>query len=436
MTGKLFLFAAISVLGFSLAFSQNLIVKGGRIITMTGQVVENGLILIENGRIKAIGQDIEIPTGADTIDASGKTILPGLFDAYSQVGLIEISAVAQSVDTDERSSPITPEVRVIDAINTDSEIIPVTRIEGVTTVLVSPGGSNIISGQSAVINLLGNSVAEMLVKSPAALHVNIGEGPTSAWRSQKKVESRMGLMALLRQTFIDAQNYARGMTEFEGKLREFEKNAGLPEGKRKKDIEEPTPPERKLGMEAVLMALDRKIPLVASAQRRDDILAAIKFAEEFNLNLILLHAAEAYMVADILAAKKIPVLLGPVTVQPSAMETKGAIYENAALLDKAGVKFAIITGGAHNVRDLRFQAGIAVEYGLSPETALRAITIAPAEILGVDNDLGSLAPGKIANIAIFDGDPLQPVTRVTDVVIKGHRIPMRSYQTELYEIYK
>lgn len=436
MKSKIIILAALCLLFASPLFAQSLAIRGGRVVTMAGSVIENGTILIESGRISAVGPDVSIPAGIETIDATGKTVLPGLFDAYSQVGLVEISAVPQSVDTEEKSSPITPEVRVIDAINTDSEIIPVTRIEGVTAVLVSPGGGNPLAGQSAIINLFGESVDRMLVKSPAALHINFGESPTGSWRQRKKIESRMGVMALLRQTFIEAQNYKRGIGDFEGKLREYEENKNMPEGKPKKDLEEPTAPERKLSMEAVVMALDRKIPVIASAQRRDDIAAAIKFADEFGLNLILLHAAEAYQLAGEIAKSKIPVLLGPVTVQPSAMETKGAIYENAALLDRAGVKFAIITGGAHNARDLRFQAGIAVEYGLNPETALRAITLAPAEILGVDMDLGSIAQGKVANIAIFAGDPLEPSTRVTDVIIAGNRIPMQSYQTELYEKYR
>jgi imidazolonepropionase-like amidohydrolase len=436
MVSRIFLIFIIWLPFVILSNAETLAVKGGKIYTMAGDTIVDGIILIENGRIKQVGTDLPIPSNAEILDATGKIILPGLFDAFSHVGLVEISAVPQSVDTEEKSAPLTPEVRVIDAFNTNSEIIPVTRIEGVTTVLVSPGGNNIIAGQSAVFDLFGEAVDEMLVKSPAALHINFGEGPTAAWRAQKKVDSRMGLVALLRQAFVGAQDYKRGIAEFENKMREFEDNKNLPENKRKKDMEEPSPPERKLGMEAIVMTLERKIPVIASAKRRDDILVAIKFAEEFNLNLILLHAAEAHMVAKILAQKGIPVLLGPITVQPSSMETKGAIYENAALLDKAGVKFAIITGGAHNVRDLRFQAGIAVEYGLSFESALHAMTINPAEILGLDTELGSIAPGKIANIAIFDGDPLQPMTKITDVVIEGKRVPMKSFQTDLYEKYK
>ncbi len=428
---------AILVLTFTVgAQAWILAIKGGKIFTMSNGIIEDGIIIIENNRIAEVGKDVEIPPGAEIIEARGKMITPGLFDAYNQLGLIEISQAQSTVDTEEKSRPLTPEVRVIDAINTQSKLIPITRIEGVTTVLSAPGIGNGIAGQSAVINLFGSTVKEMIVKEPAALHVNFGERPTSSWRARKKINTRMGLVAMLRQALIDAQEYENEWTEYETKLKEYNDNQNLPKKKREKDLEEPELPERDLGKEAIVLALDRAIPVIASAKRKDDILAAISVAEEFGLKLIALHGTEAYKIADILRRKNIPVLLGPITTQPSSMENLGAVYENAALLDRAGVTFAIISGSTHNSRDLRFQAGIAAQYGLSFSTALKAITIYPAQILGVDSELGSIEPGKIANIAIFDGDPLQPLTRVTDVIIEGRRIPMKSYQTELYEKYR
>ncbi len=413
-----------------------LAVKGGRVFTMADGVLEDGVILIENNRISAVGKNIDIPSGAEVIDATGMIITPGLFDSYNQIGLIEVSMTRSTVDTEEKSSPITPEVRVIDAFNTQSKLIPVARIEGVTTVLSAPGTGNVIAGQSAVMDLHGFTVDDMIVKAPAALHINFGERPTGNWRARKKIDTRMGLVALLRQTLIDAQHYEFEWKDYQEKLKKYNANLELPKKKRDKDLKEPSMPNRDLGKEAILLALNRVIPVIALANRKDDILSAIRVAEEFNLKLILLSGAEAYMVADILHNKKIPVLLGPITTQPSSMESQGAIYENAALLDRAGVQFAIIAGSTHNVRDIRFQAGIAAQYGLSISTALKAITINPAKILGVDDELGSIETGKIANIVIFDGDPLQPLTKVTDVIIEGRRIPLRSFQTELYEKYK
>lgn len=413
-----------------------LAVKGGKIFTMSNGIIEDGIIIIENNRIADVGEDIVIPPGAEIIEAAGKIITPGLFDAYNQLGLIEVSQAQSTVDTEEKSKPLTPEVRVIDAINTQSKLIPITRIEGVTTVLSAPGIGNVIAGQSAVINLFGSTVKEMIIKEPAALHFNFGERPTSNWRDRKKIDTRMGLVAMLRQALIAAQEYKNDWAKYETDLKEYNDNRDLPKKKRKKDLKEPKLPERDLGKEAIVLALDQTIPVIASAKRKDDILAAVNVAEEFGLKLVVLHGTEAYKIADILRRKNIPVLLGPITTQPSSMENLGAIYENAALLDGAGVKFAIISGSTHNSRDLRFQAGIAAQYGLSFSTALKAITIYPAQILNVDSELGSVEPGKIANIVIFDGDPLQPLTRVTDVIIEGRRIPMTSHQTELYEKYR
>ncbi len=436
MKTKILLTLIAILLLVSTANAWILAIKGGRVFTMSGGILEDGVILIENNRITAVGNNIEIPSGAEVIDATGMIITPGLFDSYNQIGLVEVGMTQSTVDTEEKSSPITPEVRVIDAFNTQSKLIPVARIEGVTTVLTAPGTGNVIAGQSAVMDLYGSTVEEMIVKAPAALHINFGERPTANWRARKKIDTRMGLVALLRQTLIDAQHYELRWEDYQEKLKGYNANLQLSKKKRDKDLKEPSLPDRDLGKEAILLALDRAIPVIAMANRKDDILSAIRVAEEFNLKLILLSGSEAYMVADILYNKNIPVLLGPITTQPSSMESQGATYENAALLDRAGVQIAIIAGSTHNVRDIRFQAGIAAQYGLSISTALKAITINPAKILGVDDELGSIEAGKIANIAIFDGDPLQPLTKVTDVIIEGRRIPLRSFQTDLYDKFK
>jgi imidazolonepropionase-like amidohydrolase len=420
----------------SSSYAWILAIKGGRIFTMSDGIIENGIILIENNRISEVGKDIGIPPGASVLDASGKTITPGLLDAYTHIGLREISLERSTVDVDEGSYPLTPQVRAIDAFNSQSELIPVARIEGVTAVLSAPGTENIISGQSAILDLAGETVAQMIIKEPAALHVNFGERPVSTWRQKNKIDTRMGLVAKMRQKFIEAEEYVAEWTKFETEMEEYVANMNLPSKKRRKDLEEPEPPERDLGLEVMAEALNGEIPVIASARRKDDILTAIRFSEEFGLRLVLLYATDAYKVAEILKKKNIPVLIGPVTTQPSRMENLGAIYENAAILQRAGVRIAIITGDAHDVRDLRFQAGIAAQYGLPVSAALKAITIYPAQIMEIDSELGSIEPGKIANIAIFDGDPLQPLTRVTDVIIEGRVVPMVSMQTRLYEQYK
>ncbi len=432
---KIFLIAIV-ILSATMANAWHLAIKDGQIMTMSDGIIEEGVILIENNRIIKVGKDITIPSNAEIIDATGKIITPGLFDAYTQIGLIEASMTESTVDISEKSDPFTPEVRTIDAFNTQSELIPVTRIEGVTTILSAPAPYNVIAGQSAIIDLTGQTVKDMIVKEPAALHINFGESPTSTWRARKKIDTRMGLVAKLRQKLIEAEEYASSWTKFDAEMQNYMDNMNLSRRKKDKSLKEPSPPDRDLGLEIMAEALNGNLPVIASAKRKDDILTAIKVAEEFGLKLILLYGTDAYKIANILKQKNIPVLLGPITTQPSSMENLGAIYENAAILDRAGVKIGIITSGSHNVRDLRFQAGIAAQYGLPITSALKAITISPAQILGVDNDLGSIAPGKIANIAIFDGDPLQPLTKVTNVIIEGRAIPMESMQTRLFEKYK
>lgn len=434
MRTKFFITVFLILILSSNSFAWILVIKGGRIFTMANGIIEDGIILIENDRISDVGKDIEIPEGATVLDASGKIITPGLIDAYTQIGLKEISQEESTVDVSEKSEPLTPQVRTVDAFNSQSELIPVTRIEGVTTILSAPTTDNVIAGQSAVLELAGENVNEMIIKAPAALHINFGEKPTSTWRKRKKIDTRMGLVAKIRQKFIEAEEYAAKWTKFEAEMQEYIDNMNLK--KRKKDLDEPEPPERDLGLEIMVEALNGEIPVIASASRKDDILTAISISEEFGFRLILLYGTDAYKVADILEKKNIPVLVGPITTQPSKMENLGAIYENAAILDRAGVRIAIITSGSHDVRDLRFQAGIAAQYGLSISSALKAITIYPAQILEVDNDIGSIEPGKLANIAIFDGDPLQPLTKVTDVIIEGRAVPMESMQTRLYEQYK
>jgi imidazolonepropionase-like amidohydrolase len=432
-----FLLALISILTMTgAANGWILAVKNGKIFTMADGIIEDGVIIIENNRIAEVGRDIEIPSGAEIIDASDRIITPGLFDAYTHLGLVEIGATSSTVDIEEKSNPLTPQVRVIDAFNTQSELIPVTRIEGVTTVLSAPGAKNVIAGQSAVFDLYGSTVKEMIVREPAALHINFGEDPTGNWRAREKIDTRMGLVAVLRQALIDARKYEEEWADYARKSKEYEDGRNSGKKKGSGNLGEPAKPERDLGKETIVQALNRTIPVVASAHRKDDILTAINVAEEFGLELIILHGTDAYKVAETLKNKDIPVLLGPITTQPSSMEDLGAIYENAALLERAGVRFAIISGSTHNSRDLRFQTGIAVQHGLSFPAALRAMTINPAQILGVDKDLGSIEPGKMANIAIFDGDPLQPLTKVTDVIIEGRHIPLKSFQTELFEEYR
>lgn len=416
------------------AQDRAILIKDGKIIPMTGKEISEGSVLIQGGKIVAVGKQLKAPANAKVINAKGKVVMPGIIDAYTALGLIEISGVSVTVDYDEATNPSTPQMRVIDAINPQSELIPIARVNGITTVLSAPAQGNVFSGQSAMINLDGNTVEEMMVKFPVALHMNLGEAPKRRYQAKNRLPTtRMGIAALIRQEFSKAQEYREKKEKYERAL----KNQ-----KDKKEEEEVTKaasltaPPKDLKMEALCKALSQELPVIVRAHRMDDIITALRLTEEFNLRLILLHGTEAYRIADQLAKKKVPVLVGPITTQPSSMETLGAIYENAALLVEAGVKIAIQSSSAHSVRNLSYQAGLAVAYGLPHIEALRAITINPAQILGVDHILGSLEPGKLANVIVIKGDPLEITSQVTNVIIKGKEIELTNRQIEIYKKYK
>lgn len=375
----------------------------GLLKTMAGPDVE-GVLVIRGGRIESIGKDVP----ADARLVEGKVVTPGFIDAQTYLGLWEVDQVPQTRDEHEASDPVTPNAWVGDAINPGSALIPVTRMNGVTTVVVSPSERNVISGVSALVDLDGRLVSDMLVVPRLALLVNFGEDPTKQWRESKKVVTRMGLAAVVREAFTKAQAYA----------------AKKEKGEHAYDAR----------MEALLPALRGDLPVIARAHRLDDLWTAIRIAEEFKLKLILSHATEGWKIAGEIAKRKIPVLVGPINTQPDSMETQGATYENADILHRAGVRIAMQTNDAHNVRNLPFMAGIAAAYGLPADEALRAITVNPAEIFGL-SDLGVLKPGARANVAVFDGDPLQPRTKVLALFIAGRRIELRSRQTELAERY-
>ncbi|HLW79596.1 MAG TPA: hypothetical protein VKU44_08360, partial [Terriglobia bacterium] len=364
MTPKLALIAAVtlSALARPVARAQAAIaITGGRILTVTHGVIEDGTVVIENGKITAVGAGVQVPAGAQVIDARGKVVMPGMIDAGDELGLVEIPAEQITVDSTEYSDPVHPELRVLDAVNPRSEVLKVTRAAGITNALSEPAAGNLIAGQSAVIQLDGETVEQMVVKTPAALHINLGEMSKTLYGAKGKApETRMGQMAILRQQFLQAQHYRAEHEAYE--KRQAEKKAA---GSKKSDPETPgeesrssAPPGRDLRMEALLAALDAKVPVVVRADRLSDIEMALRLADEFHLRLILAGAASAWRIADQLAARKIPVIVGPVLEEPGRMESIDVRLDNAARLVQAGVQVAIRTGSVDDVRELPFE----VEY--------------------------------------------------------------------------
>ena len=416
----------LMVLFSSALLAETIAITNAKIYTLAGPVIEKGTIVLRDGKIEAVGENVKAPAGVRTIDATGKQVFPGFIDANCHVGLREISQVISSVDDSEGIDPVTPQMRVTDGFFPESVAIGVTRTNGVTAGIISPVDENVFTGMSALIEFSGKRLDQVVLQPVTGLHVTLGEAPKQTYGEANKAPStRMGTAALIRQTFLKAQDY-------EQKWKRFEEQKP---GKKFKDSDERSAPERDMRLDVVVDVLHGKIPLVVSAHRVDDILTAVRIADEFGIkkNLVINHGTNAYKVADLLAREKIPVLVGPVTTQPDTMETLGASYENAALLHKAGVPIAIQSNETHNARNLPYEAALAVANGLPYEEALKAITTNVARIFRFDTVVGTLEPGKRANVIVAEGDPLEPRTRITHVFIGGQEMTEPSYHQQLYD---
>jgi len=390
--------------------AQTIAITGGTVYPVSGPKVDNATVLIRDGRIAAVGTNVAIPAGATRIDAAGKWVTPGLIDGAGNMGLREISAVQSTNEGTLRGNEVAAAFNVAEGINPASTLIPVTRIEGVTTTLAVPGG-DLIWGQAVLIDLDGTTIEAMVAKSPVAIVADLSEGAKSAAGG-----SRAGVAQRLRRVFNDALEYSRRRTDYtRAQMQQLAASAA--------------------DLEALLPVLRGQLPLVVVANRRSDIETALRIAREYKVRLILAGAAEGWQVADKIAAASVPVLVEPLNNIPT-YDALGIRYENAALLAKAGVKVALMETATENSRNLRQQAGNAIAYGMTWEQALRAVTLSPAEVFGVGDRYGSLEPGKVANVVVWTGDPFEFSTGVEHVFIRGKEIPLRSRQTELMERYK
>lgn len=400
--------------GSAVAEAETVAVTGATVHTMgPAGTLQGATVLLENGRIRAVGRDVAVPAGARRIDAAGKVVTPGLFDSMSQLGIVEVGAVEGSNDTQvEDYDPITAAFLVADEINPRSTLIAVNRIEGLTHVLVAPepGDDSLIAGQGAIIDLGGPG--DYLLRSPAAMFAVLGEGG-----AQRAGGARAAAMLRLREALQDALDYAANRPAFErGDRRAYSVS--------------------RLDLEALVPVVRGQLPLVVTAQRASDLEAALRLAKELKLKLVLAGADEGWIVAKEIAAAKVPVLLNPLDDRPERFEVAGATLENAARMQKAGVTIAFMSGDAHNARNIRQLAGNAVAYGMPWDAALASLTTVPAKIWGLADRYGTLETGKEADVVIWDGDPLELATYAERVFIRGVEVPMKSRQTELRDRYK
>jgi imidazolonepropionase-like amidohydrolase len=382
-------------------------IVGGRVLPITGAEIERGTVLIENGRISAVGASVTVPDDAQVVDAEGAWVLPGFIDAHAHVGVSEEAEGWAGQDTNEMTEPVTAQVRAIDAINPADLGFRDAIMGGVLAVNVNPGSGNPIGGQTVALKCWGRTVDQMVLRQPSGMKSALGENPKRVYGEQKKTPStRLGTAAVIRGALVAAANY----------LERIDAEQRKPEAERK-------PVERDLKLEALGLVLRKEIPWRQHCHRADDIATAIRIADEFGYDLVIDHGTEAHLLADLIAARGTPVIIGPLFTSRSKVELRNRSLANPGRLASAGVTIAITTD--HPVVPINFlvhQASLAVKDGLDRENALRALTINPARIAGIDARLGSIEPGKDADLVIWSGDPLDVLSRAVRVFIDGAEI--------------
>jgi imidazolonepropionase-like amidohydrolase len=386
---------------------QSVAIVGGRVVPVTGEPIDGGTVLLSGGKVAALGAGVPVPAGARVIDAAGGWVLPGFVEAHGHVGVHEEGEGWAGQDTNEMTEPVTAQVRALDAINPADLGFRDAISGGVLAVNINPGSGNAIGGQTAAVRCWGRTVDEMLLRAPSGMKSALGENPKRVHGEQQRMPStRLGTAAVIRGALVAAANYQQRLAAEQAK----------PAAERR-------PVDRDLGLEALGRVLRREIPWRQHCHRADDIATALRIAAEFGYDLVIDHGTEAHLLADIIAARDIPVVLGPLITSRSKVEVRNRSLANPARLARAGVTFALTTD--HPVVPINFlvhQATLSVREGLDPATALRALTIHPARIAGIADRLGSIEPGKDADLVIWSGDPLDLGSRVQRALIGGTEI--------------
>ena len=394
------------------AAGDTIALVNARVVTVSGAPIEKGTVVIRGGRIVSVGTAAP-PAGARIIEAGGKVITPGFVESSTQIGIVEIPLSADGTADQASTDPgISAAFNVLDSFNPLSTVVPVTRVQGVTRALVVPSGTgHVLAGQGAVMDLAGDHVPESVTRAPAAMVALLGEAGAGVAGG-----SRATAMLRLREALEDARDFSVNRTAFNtGQRREYGRG--------------------RLDLAALQPVLRGEMPMAIYANRASDLIAAMRLADEFKIRIVLMGAAEGWMVADRLAARKVPVVVKPLTNLPG-FETLGATLENAARLSAAGVTIAISTFDTHNARNLRQEAGNAIAYGMDRDAALRAVTLTPAQLWGVADRVGSIEAGKDADLVVWAGDPFELSTSVERVFIRGREMPRDTRQQQLLDRYK
>jgi imidazolonepropionase-like amidohydrolase len=396
--------------------NNSIAIAGGRVVPIEGDPIDGGTVIVTGGTISAVlGPGSAVPPGATVVDAAGKWVLPGFIDAHTHLGAYEDGIGWAGTDTNELTGPNQAQVRVVDAINPADVGFRDAISGGVLAVNVNPGSGNPIGGQTAAIRCWGRTVEDMVLRAPSGLKSALGENPKRTYGNRNETPAtRLGTASVIRSALVAAADYLAERDQ-----------PGESSGERS-DV----PRKRDLRLEALGLALQREIPWRQHAHRADDIATALRIAAEFGYDLVLDHGTEAYLIADKIAAAAVPVVIGPLLTARSKVELRNRSIASPGLLAAAGVTIAIATD--HPVVPIHFlvhSATFAVREGLDPVQALRAITINPARIMGVADRLGSLEPGKDADLVIWSGDPLDVMSRAERAYIAGQEVYRYDYAT-------
>lgn len=404
------------LLAASPADAQTIAITGGTVYPVSGAPIRNGTVLLRDGKIVAVGADVTVPADARRIDATGKWVTPGFINSFTQLGVVEIGAVPDTRDASARGKEgIAAAFRVADGLNPRSALIAPARADGVTSAVVMPSGG-LVAGQAAFIDLTEGSATDLTVRSPLAMLAQVGSA------RQAGTDARGELVGRLRVLFEDVRTFARNRRAYDaGASRELSAS--------------------RADLEALVPVVEGRLPLVVAADRASDIRTALRLANEYGLRMMIAGGAEAWLVGDELARARVSVLTGAMDNIPSSFATLGARQENAGLLRKAGVQVVLVGNGAGDpqnfgVRNIRYEAGNAVAYGMTWDDALRAVTLAPAEAFGVADRVGSIAPGKVANVVVWSGDPFEFASSAEHVFVRGVEHTGLTRQQELEQRYR
>ena len=410
------LIAVILAAATTTVFSQTIAITNGKVYPVSGAPINNGTVLIRDGVIVAVGANVTIPAGATRIDATGKVVTPGLIHSTTELGVVEVDLVRPTNDVSAKGeNNVAASFKVWDGLNPASTSFAPTRNEGVTSAAVLPQGG-LISGQAAIIDLVSGRAGDMIRRAPVAMVAQV-DSPTTAGTN-----ARGELIGKLRALLDDVKFYMQRRIDYERAATR-------------------TLTARRDDLEALIPVVEGRMLLIVDANRMDEIDAALALARDYRLKMAISGGAEAWLCADRLAAARVPVLVGAMNNIPSSFATLNQRQENAALLRRAGVTVVLVTnndGGdsRFNARNIKYEAGNAVAYGMTHDDALRAITLAPAELFGVADRIGSLQVGRDANIVVWSGDPFEFSTQAEHVFIRGRQVKEPSRQDLLIERYK